>query len=219
MKTFIERLRQFTILKVFTIYLRYLIGGGFIMPGMTKMMGNRFTTLSTETDVGAFFEALYQTGMYWQFLGWGQFIAAILLMTQRFATIGAMLFFGIILNIYIITISIEFTGTAFITFPMLLAAIYLLLWDYKKIIVLFQRADQIQVNYSEDKDEFLYHPWWIVLGVLLFGITLFYALSKMSRTLTGLAGFLEWMLVCVLVGFFGLVLFLWTKRKMIFNSH
>lgn len=60
-------------------------------------------------------------------------IAAILLVIPRTATIGALLYFPIILNIFVITVSMHFIGTPFITGLMLLANLFLLVWDIDKL--------------------------------------------------------------------------------------
>ena len=92
----IDRLRQQYWPTIFIIYLRYLIGGAFVFSSIIKIQGHRFTT-----DSGAdypinsawhLFETLYQSGLYWSFLGWSQLIAGALLMTQRFAALGAVMF-------------------------------------------------------------------------------------------------------------------------------
>lgn len=120
-------------LKVFTVFVRVLIAAGFIPSGITKVLGHRFTLLSPDTPIGYFFEALYRTGFYWRFLGLCQVAAAILLLIPRTATIGALVFFPLILNIFVITVSLGFRGTPIITGLMLLANLYLLCWDYDKL--------------------------------------------------------------------------------------
>ncbi len=127
------RARRSGILRRFTEAVRVLLGIGFFAPGLTKALGHRFTQLGTETPVGFFFEALYQTGPYWRFIGLAQMLASVLVLIPATATLGAMIFFPIILNIFFITVSLQFTGTPFITGPMLLAATYLLCWDYHKL--------------------------------------------------------------------------------------
>ncbi len=114
----------------FTVMTRVLLAIGFMPSGLTKLLGNRFTLLDLDNPIGFFFEAIYQTGIYWQFIGFAQLAAAILILIPRTATLGAVLYFPIILNIFLITVSLNFTGTPFITGPMLLASIYLLCWDY-----------------------------------------------------------------------------------------
>jgi hypothetical protein len=124
--------RNCALLQRFTVFTRLLLGIGFIAPGLTKLLGNRFTTIPTSDPIGAFFEAMYQTGGYWRFIGAAQICAAVLTLIPRTATLGALMFFPIILNIFVITVALHFTGTPFITAAMLLANAYLLGWDYHK---------------------------------------------------------------------------------------
>ncbi|HEX8395597.1 MAG TPA: hypothetical protein VF665_24810 [Longimicrobium sp.] len=117
----------------FTAVTRGLLALAFIPSGMVKLLGHRFTTMPIETPVGFFFEAMYRTGFYWNFLGAAQVCAALLLIFPRTATAGAVVFFPIILNIFLITASVGFKGTPVITGLMLLAALYLLCWDYPRL--------------------------------------------------------------------------------------
>jgi uncharacterized membrane protein YphA (DoxX/SURF4 family) len=120
-------------LRVFTAFTRILLAIGFMPSGLTKVLGSRFTALSQETPIGFMFEALYQSGFYWNFIGVCQLAAAMLLLIPRTATLGALVYFPIILNIFVITVSLNFSGTPVITGMMLLANIYLLCWDYDKL--------------------------------------------------------------------------------------
>ncbi len=127
------RVKQLRFLKIFTVFTRVLLALGFFPSGITKVLGNRFTILGVDNPVGFFFEAMYRTGFYWRFLGLCQLFAAALLIIPKTATIGALVYFPLILNIFIITVSLHFTGTPFITGLMLLANFYLLCWDYDKL--------------------------------------------------------------------------------------
>ncbi|WP_128124743.1 hypothetical protein [Chryseobacterium carnipullorum] len=55
-------------------------------------------------------------------------------MTQRLALLGTLMFLAILSNIWIITISLSFTGTWVITSLMMIAVIILLIWDHHKLI-------------------------------------------------------------------------------------
>ena len=123
----------------FTWMTRGLLALAFVPSGLTKVLGNRFTLLSPETPIGYFFEALYQSGIYWQFIGLAQLAAALLLLIPQTATIGALVYFPLILNIFVITVSLNFAGTPLITGLMLLGCIYLLCWDYDKLKNLARR--------------------------------------------------------------------------------
>ncbi|HEX8359730.1 MAG TPA: hypothetical protein VF613_06480 [Longimicrobium sp.] len=125
------------LLQRFTVCTRILLAIGFIPPSLTKIQGERFTILPIEHPVGFFFEAMYRTGGYWNFIGWAQLIGGILLLNPRTATLGAIVFFPIILNIFVITVALHFTGTWLITGLMLLACTYLLCWDYDRLKPLF----------------------------------------------------------------------------------
>jgi uncharacterized membrane protein YphA (DoxX/SURF4 family) len=127
------RVRREKLLRIFTVFTRILLALGFIPSGLTKVRGNRFTILGLDNPVGFFFEAMYRTGFYWRFLGLCQLAAALLLLIPRTATIGALVYFPLILNIFVITVALEFRGTPFITGSMLLASVYLLCWDYDKL--------------------------------------------------------------------------------------
>ena len=131
------RARSSRVLRAFTVFTRVVLALGFLPSGLTKVLGNRFTVLGVDNPVGFFFEALYRSGFYWNFLGLCQLAAALLLLVPRTATLGALLYFPIILNIFVLTLSMHFTGTPFITGLMLLANLYLLCWDYDRLKCLF----------------------------------------------------------------------------------
>jgi hypothetical protein len=118
-----------------------------------------------------FFEVLYQTGLYWQFIGWAQLLAGFLLMTQRYAKLGALVNFPIILNVFVITISMEFGGTPLITGLMLLANLLLIVWHWGELRSL------INLPYTpEPKDQEENKPLWAITGLLLFSFTAGYRL-------------------------------------------
>lgn len=116
-----------------TLGTRLLLAVGFIPTGMVKLLGRRFTLMSPESDIGGFFETLYMSGLYWQFLGLTQVAAGLLVLSNATATVGALVFFGIMLNVFVITLSYDFHFTPVVTGLMLLATLYLLLWDYDRL--------------------------------------------------------------------------------------
>lgn len=124
-------------------------------------MGERFTRISTDNPIGYFFEALYQSGFYWNFLGLAQVTAGILLMTQRFATLGALMFLAILSNIWVITLSLSFTGTWIITSLMMIAVLILVIWDQHKLLPLFNYNKASTVREYPDPDN-----RWVIAGVV-----------------------------------------------------
>lgn len=159
-----SKLRESKIAEAFIIGIRFLVGFAFIPSGLTKLLNRRFTVISTDDPVGYFFEGLYQATLYWNFLGFCQVFTAFLLFTQRFATLGAVLFCGIICNIFIITLSMNFKLTWVITMLMLLAGILLLVWDWHKIKILvglYPSKYEIE-NYKSPS------LLWQIIGLVLF---------------------------------------------------
>lgn len=110
-----------------------LLAIAFVPSGLKKVQGLRFTQIGIENPVGFFFEALYRTGIYWNFLGLLQLLIAVLLLIPRTATLGALLYLPVAVNIFVIVVSMRFTGTSVIAGLMLLANLYLLFWDYPKM--------------------------------------------------------------------------------------
>lgn len=145
MEAFLDRLHrrargQFALQRL-AILSRILLALAFLPTALVKVQGLPFTTMSTDTPIGHFFDAMYRTGGYWRFIGASQLVTGALLLIPRTATLGAVLFFPVILNIFVITVALRFTGTPFITGGMLLAALFLLCWDYHRLkAVLFWPA-------------------------------------------------------------------------------
>ena len=123
--------------QAFTAFTRILLAVGFIPPSYKKIIHQPFTSLPDSNPVGHYFNALLQTGFYYEFLGWGQMIAAILLLFPRTAHLGALLFLPIIANIAVLTTSVGFAGTWVITILMTLAATWLVAWDYDRLKPIF----------------------------------------------------------------------------------
>lgn len=132
--------------QVFTVFTRILLAVAFIPPSYKKIVHQPFTSLPDSNPVGHYFNALLQTGFYYEFLGWGQLIAAILLLFPRTAHLGALLFLPIIVNIAVLTSSVGFAGTWLITLLMTFAATWLVAWDYDRLkpILFGKRAQEAQ---------------------------------------------------------------------------
>ena len=121
-----------------TVLTRILLAAGFIPTGMVKLLGQRFTTLPGSNPIGAFFEAMYQTGVFWNFMGAAQVLAGVLLLIPALAHLGALVFLPVLACIVAIVTGVGFgAGTILVTVLMLLAVLYLLAWDYGRFRSLF----------------------------------------------------------------------------------
>lgn len=119
--------------QMFTAFVRCVLALGFIPPSIPKILHRPFTILPDSNPVGAYFHALYNTGFYYEFIGWSQLIAAVLLLIPRTSHIGAVMFLPIIANIAVLTCSVGFVGTWLITILMCSAATYLVAWEYDRL--------------------------------------------------------------------------------------
>ena len=131
----------------FSIFCRIALAAGFIPSGMQKILGERFTTLAINHPMGYFLEAFHHTGYYYPFVGIMQVTAAILLLIPRTVTIGAFIYFPIILNICILSLAVRFDGSQITSPLMVCAVLYLLCWDYHKFKNIFP------FNHSKSKYE------------------------------------------------------------------
>ena len=195
--------------QLFIIYTRYMLGGGFVFASIIKIKGKRFTSVGHEdASFGTafhFFETMYQTGIYWQFLGWGQLLAGLLLMTQRYAKLGAVVNFPIVLNVFVITISMDFAYTAVITGMMLIANLMLLAWHWNELRFLMD-LPHIPDTPNRVENQYI----WIIIGLVLFLFTAGY------RVFTDSYDPIMWFGVCFIIGLGGLILG-WRKTKSLNN--
>ena len=198
--TKLDLLRGKTGLALFVIYTRYLIGGAFVYSGMGKAMGERFIRAGsllipqTGITIDVFFEALYRTGSWWQFLGWGQLIAGFLLVTQRWSTLGAVVFLPIILNIFLITLSMDFHGTPLIMGLMVVATLGLLGWDYTKLRVLLLPNRDVDLSLKLRSDQAGHPRYWESLGLLIFLTSISFGNRE---------GTILWFIACFVEGLLG----------------
>lgn len=128
--------------QLFTAFVRVLMALTFIPPSIKKILHQPFTMLPDSNPVGHYFIALQDTGFYYEFIGWAQLTAAILLLIPRTSPLGAAIFLPIIANIAVLTSSVGFVGTWLITILMALAGTWLVAWEYDRLkpLVLWKRS-------------------------------------------------------------------------------
>jgi uncharacterized membrane protein YphA (DoxX/SURF4 family) len=179
------KVRKVKLLQYFATFNRIILAVAFIPSGMTKLLNNRFTLISTDNPIGLFFEGFYQTGFWYQFVGFAQVLAAILLLIPRTSTLGATIFFPIVLNIMIITWSLNFTGTWLITTLMFLANLYLICWNYDKFkaILPFTNHEKKTFVWKKSLPIILI---WAIGGVLAF---VFFTMVNQSFAKLGSVGY------------------------------
>jgi hypothetical protein len=198
-------LRRQLLIQLFIIYLRYLIGAAFVFASLIKIKGHRFTTADGTAaplhSAWDFFETMYQSGLYWQFIGVGQLLAGLLLMNQRYAQLGALVYLPIIATIFVITLSLEFGSTPIITGLMLLANLVLIWWEWPVLRVLVNQAPSPMPTTVLGP-----RGVWELTGLALFLVTFGY------RALNDQYNMLLWAGACLLLALLGLVAGLWRRQ-------
>ena len=164
-------------LQLFTVFTRIILAIGFVPPSVKKIIGQPFTVLPDSNPVGHYFNALYQTGYYYEFIGWTQLVAALLLLFPRTAHLGSLMFFPIILNIAVLTNSVGFVGTKYMTILMLLACTYLVCWEYDRLkpLIFSKRENRAKIP----KLAFLWLPLFFAFGGSL--LTFFFAYAGVAN--------------------------------------
>lgn len=193
--------------QIFIIYTRYLIGGTFVFASLIKIKGRRFTRDSGEFNPinsgWHFFETMYQSGLFWQFIGISQLLAGLLLLTQKYSKLGAIFNLPIILSIFIITLSYYFSYTPVITGMMLFANVILIAWEWDEIKVLLNLKPKIDKSLRLEKDTL-----WQIVGLILFGFTFTYRIVFIDDY-----NIVLWFITCSIIGFIGLIIGVHRERK------
>jgi uncharacterized membrane protein YphA (DoxX/SURF4 family) len=167
----LTRMKQYELLQLFTVYLRYLLGCAFMVAAFSMGKVNQLSDLgpnmmtSLDNPIGLAFASFIHSPLYWGFIGWSQITAGALLVTQRFARAGVLIYLVIILNIFIITQSYGFAGTNVITGLMLLAALYLAVWEGDVLQYLFIRPSEGNLPAPRPAVERL--GLWSITGVVM----------------------------------------------------
>ncbi|PHR91433.1 MAG: hypothetical protein COA80_15105 [Leeuwenhoekiella sp.] len=119
---------------LFYLFCRCTLALGFIVAGYVKIIGERFASgLDIRHPMGAYLEALHHTGFYYPFIGIAQILAGILLVIRHTALLGALLYFPIIVNIWVLSWAVRFEGSLVTSTLMVLANLYILLYNYDRL--------------------------------------------------------------------------------------
>ena len=114
------------------IVLRMMIGFAFIPAGLKKLLGQPFTDPANTGVFHEFLHAFHATGRFYQFVGALQLTAAVLLITQRHATLGAALVAPILVAILVFCWSTGVVPTAIVVTLMSVGLLALILWDMQR---------------------------------------------------------------------------------------
>lgn len=119
------------------------MGLTFIISGLRKLPGVKFTELPIDDPVGSYFNAMHETGFYWNFIGYFQIVIGIMIFFNRFVVISSLLMMPVTLNIFLISIALNMKGTPIITSLMVAGNLILLMWHYENYRSVFQKPKNI----------------------------------------------------------------------------
>lgn len=176
--------------RFFTVSIRIFLGLIFFSSGMSKLLPfpGLIGPVWLETEL-----APYGLGLFARFIAYAQITVGLLLLTQRFATLGAVMLFPLVLNIFMVTVSMNWTGTPYVIAFFILLNIYLLIADFHKLKFLL--TDQPEsLKAIPLKRRFPQKDIYWVIGILMIFIsTIIYPYSSIiTYILIGMAliGFL-----------------------------
>jgi uncharacterized membrane protein YphA (DoxX/SURF4 family) len=138
----VARARRTRWVNVAVVNLRFLIGFAFVPAALKKVLDQPFTDLANRGRFHDFLDAFHATGWFYGFVGWLQLTAAVLLLTQRFATIGALVALPILTAITAFCWSTGVYPTASVVTLMWLGTVGLVVWDLEKWRGVFARDDR-----------------------------------------------------------------------------
>lgn len=137
---FINPLRKIFLFKLLYWAARIGMGLTFIISGIRKLPGVKFTTLPVDNPVGHYFDAMHQLGFYWNFIGYFQILLGLLMLFNRTVVASIIMALPITINIFLVSVALKMTGTPFITAAMVLGNLFLLLWHYEHYTPILEKA-------------------------------------------------------------------------------
>ncbi len=159
--------RQKRWLLLCVVYLRIGIGLAFLPASLKKLLGQPFTDADKIGIFHDFLRSFHAVDGFYQFVGAMQLLVATLLLTQRFATVGAALALPLLAAIGALCWSSAGIPTITVVTLMTLGAIGLLLWEVDRWRALFgdeEKAVQIEVRPPE---AWVDHRLWRQCGVAI----------------------------------------------------
>ena len=126
-----------TLFNLAVVGTRIFLGFIFFTAGMGKLThGHYFPLTMFPMSLAKILEP-HGLSLWGEFVAWSQVIIGFLLMSQRFATLGAIMSLPLILNIFVITVALDFKGTPYLNGFLITLNLFLLAADYHKLKFLF----------------------------------------------------------------------------------
>lgn len=134
--------------------------------------------------------APYGLGLWVKFVAWSQVGVGLLLLSQRFATLGTIMLLPMIANILIVTVSLKWQGTPYVNGFLLALNLFLLAADYHKIKFLFFDDAQILRQTRFRRGYAMIDVLWLAGFVLCLAGAALYPVNRLLTYGFSLAGIL-----------------------------
>ncbi|ELR73562.1 hypothetical protein C900_02647 [Fulvivirga imtechensis AK7] len=112
--------------------------------------------------------APYGLALFARFVAFSQVLVGLLLLTKRFATLGAVMLFPLLVCILVVTISLNWVGTPYVNTFLLLLNISLLAADYHRLKFIFtddvESLRAIPATRQRTRDDYV----WLAAVVIFF---------------------------------------------------
>ena len=177
--------------QAFVLGARLLLGVLMLGGGLYKLSDNHLRGIMGP-PIDHVFLTKYGLEIFAQFIGVAQLLTGLLLLTHRFALLGAVLLVPMWLNIIFLTWSQHWVGTPFLVSGFLVLNLGLLLHDYQRLKLLLYPPAQLAalqtlpLQAGPVPTEAL---WWLGVAVVVAG-SLLYPVSFLLMKATMLSGLL-----------------------------
>src|SRR5215213_3472536 len=190
-----------TLFNLAVVGIRIFLGFVFFTAGMGKLtQGHYFPLTMFPMSLAKILEP-HGLSLWGEFVAWSQVVIGFLLMSQRFATLGAIMSLPLILNIFVITVSLDFKGTPYLNAGLIALNLFLLAADYHKLKFLFfddvSEYRQIPLRRNFWKADVL----WVAALVLCLVAGTFHEFNRLMTFAFSFAG-LAVMLACGVLEFY-----------------
>ncbi len=173
MKRLSDRLHAFRWSHLIVANLRLALGFAFVPAGLKKVLYQPFTDPQNTGAFHDFLHAFYATGVFYQFVGAVQLLIAALLMTQTFATLGALMALPVTICITVFCWSTGVIPTATVATMMLFGTLALVAWDVDRWLGVV-RPELVPTPSDTGATPPIDLPLWRACGA---GILVFYGLT------------------------------------------
>ena len=168
----LHQARQKRWANLLVVTLRIGLAFAFVPAGLKKVIYQPFTDPQNTGLFHEFLHAFYATGAFYSFVGVLQLLAALLLLSQRFALVGALILLPIVSTILVFCWSTAVYPTATVVTFLFAATAGLVLWDLQKWRTVFlqdQRGGEIRMKPSPASVDL---NLWTGCGILITSLYL-----------------------------------------------